>query len=106
MAVRVALALTGPEDVAGLPVIVLSAIAVSLISAPALNALSRRNERRADRFALELAGQPGAFVSAMRRLGAQNLADTRPSRLTRWLFQTHPTIEERIDYARRYRTRS
>ena len=31
--------------------------------------------RRADRFALTLTGRPAAFVTAMRRLGAQNLTE-------------------------------
>jgi STE24 endopeptidase len=63
-------------------------------------ALSRRHERRADRFALDLTSNPGAFVSAMRRLGAQNLAEDRPSRLVEWLFYSHPPLEERLAAAR------
>jgi len=101
-----ALELSGPSDVAGLPLLVLAGSLVSLAAAPAMNALSRRNERRADRYALRLAGQPEAFVSAMRRLGAQNLAEEHPSRIARWLFHTHPSIEERIQQARSYRTSS
>jgi STE24 endopeptidase len=65
-----------------------------------INALSRRNERRADRFALTLTRQPAAFISAMKRLGSQNLAEERPSRAVLWLFHTHPPIEQRIDAAR------
>ena len=36
----------------------------------------------------------------MRRLAAQNLAEEYPSRLTLWLFHTHPPIDERIAAAR------
>ena len=32
----------------------------------------------------------------MRRLGAQNLAEERPSRAALILFHTHPPFEERI----------
>ena len=63
-------------------------------------AFSRVNERKADRFALRLTGSREPFVSAMRRLGAQNLAEETPSRLAVWLFHTHPPIEERIAAAR------
>ena len=42
---------------------------------PAVLALSRGHERRADRFALDLTRNPAAFSSAMKRLGAQNLAE-------------------------------
>jgi STE24 endopeptidase len=92
--------LTGPADVAGLPLLFLTAVVVSMSAAPILNALSRHNERRADGYALNLTGRPEAFVSAMRRLAAQNLAEERPSRLTLWFFHSHPPIEERIERAR------
>jgi STE24 endopeptidase len=98
------LRLSSPSDVAGLPLLFLVAAVVSFIAAPAVNAWSRRNERRADRYALGLTGHVDAFVSAMRRLGAQNLAEERPSRAALWLFHTHPPVEERIENARRYRT--
>src|SRR5204863_4438149 len=67
--------LRGPSDVAGLPLLVLTAGAVSLVMVPAAHAMSRHYERRADRFALKLTRNPAAFISAMRRLAAQNLAE-------------------------------
>ena len=76
-----ALGLEGLTDPAGVPLLIAAAGAVSLMLMPFGLALSRRHERRADRFALDLTSNPGAFVSAMRRLGAQNLAEDRPSRL-------------------------
>jgi Zn-dependent protease with chaperone function len=90
------LGLHGREDVAGLPLIVASAAAVSLVLMPIGLALSRRHERRADLFALDLTGNPAAFLSAMRRLGAQNMAEENPSRLTQWLFYSHPPLEDRL----------
>ena len=97
------LGLRGPADVAGLPLLLLAAGAVSLVMVPAANAWSRAYERSADRFALEMTGNPGAFISAMKRLGAQNLAEDDPSRLTRWLFHSHPTIKERIEAAEAFK---
>ena len=90
----------GPSDLAALPLLVLAGGAVSLLLAPLSNAWSRHNERRADRFALRLTDRPEAFVSAMKRLGSQNLAEERPSRLVYWFFHTHPTMDERIGGAR------
>jgi STE24 endopeptidase len=90
------LALRGPFDVAGLPLLLLTAGAVSLGTVPVAYALSRAHERRADRFAIELTNNPNAFISAMRRLAAQNLAEERPSTLVKWLFCSHPPIRERI----------
>lgn len=94
------LGLTGPADPAGMPLLLLAGGAVMLAARPLINAFSRTNERRADRFALQLTGRREPFVSAMRRLGAQNLAEETPSRLSVWLFHTHPPVEERILAAR------
>ena len=94
--------LNGPADVAGLPLLVLAAGAVSLVMLPAAHAMSRAYERNADRFALELTRNPTAFVSAMRRLAAQNLAEEEPSRLVEWLFYSHPPIRDRIAAAQAF----
>jgi STE24 endopeptidase len=91
-----------PRDPAGLPLLVLAAGTVFLGGTPLLHALSRRHERRADAFALALTGQPASFISALRRLSTQNLAESHPSRLARWLFYSHPPFEERIEAARAY----
>jgi STE24 endopeptidase len=90
------LGLRGPADVAGTPLLLLVAGVFSFVMLPLGNAVSRAQERRADRFALQLTRNPAAFVSAMRRLSQQNLAEERPSRLARWLFYSHPPMPERI----------
>jgi STE24 endopeptidase len=89
----------GVADVAGLPVLLLSAGLLSLLLLPAVNAASRRMERAADRFALSMTGNVEAFSSAMRRLAEQNLSEEHPSRFARWMFYTHPPVRERIDAA-------
>jgi STE24 endopeptidase len=93
------LGLAGMSDVAGLPVLLLAAGAVSLFLMPIANAISRHHEFRADRYALELTGNVPAFMSAMRKLGAQNLAEDNPSRLVEILFHTHPPIARRLTAA-------
>jgi STE24 endopeptidase len=90
------LGLRGPADVAGAPVLLLVAGVFSFAMLPLGNAMSRAQERRADRFALRLTRNPAAFVTAMRRLSQQNLAEDEPSRLARWLFYSHPPMRERI----------
>lgn len=94
------LGLQGPADPAGMPLLLLAGGTVMLAATPLVLAVSRASERRADRFALDLTGLRDAFVSAARRLAAQNLAEEEPSRLTVWLFHTHPPIEERLAAAR------
>jgi len=94
------LALRGMSDPAGMPLLMLTAGACSLLFMPLANAMSRAHERRADRFALDLTQEAPAFISAMKRLAQQNLAEERPSRVVQWLFYSHPPIGERIEAAR------
>jgi len=98
-----ALGLRGPADPAGLPILILAAGAVSLVMVPAAYAMTRAHERSADRFALTLTRNPAAFISAMRRLGAQNLAEEHPSKIIQWLFYSHPPIRERIAAAQAFK---
>ncbi len=95
--------LSGVDDVAGLPLLLLAAGAVSLVMVPVAHAMSRAFERSADLFALNLTRNPGAFISAMRRLGAQNLAEDDPSTIVQWLFYSHPPIRERIAAAQSFK---
>jgi len=95
--------LLGVDDVAGLPLLMLAAGAVSVVMVPVAHAMSRAFERSADRFALNLTRNPNAFISAMRRLAAQNLAEEHPSRVVQWLFYSHPPIRDRIAAAQAFR---
>jgi STE24 endopeptidase len=63
------------------------------------NRLSRAMERRADHFALQLAGAPDAFVSFERTIALQNVADLDPPRWVSRLMATHPPTAERIGAA-------
>jgi STE24 endopeptidase len=96
------LELRGISDPAGLPVLLLVAGAWSFLLMPISNAVSRAQERAADRYALKTTRNVDAFVTAMKRLSQQNLAEEYPSPLVRWLFYSHPPIRERIDAARAF----
>jgi STE24 endopeptidase len=69
---------------------------LQLVALPGAAAISRRWERAADRFALELTRDPVAFESLFRRFAAMNVADLDPPRAVRLLLGTHPTVPERI----------
>lgn len=99
-AFQVSFGLAGKSDVAALPLLLLALGVVSLALIPVANAFSRAHERRADRYALEVTHNVAAFVSAMRRLASQNLAEERPSRMVELLFYTHPPTVARIEAAR------
>lgn len=96
------LGLEGPGDVAALPAGLLAGGAVSLVLAPIPRALSRFEECQADQFALHLTKRPDAFVSALKRLGAHHLADTRRPVWSARLYNSHPSLEARLDFARRW----
>jgi STE24 endopeptidase len=96
------LALRGLSDPAALPALLLLGGAWSLLLMPVVNALSRAQERAADRYALTTTRNVDAFVTAMKRLSQQNLAEEYPSPLVRWLFYSHPPMRERIDAARAF----
>jgi Zn-dependent protease with chaperone function len=93
------LGLRGPSDLAALPLLALVGGGVWLAATPIRHAQSRRQERRADRFALALTGSVDAFAAAIRRLGDRHLAEERPSRLTQWLYYRHPSVAERLALA-------
>jgi STE24 endopeptidase len=97
------LGLRGVDDVAGLPILLLAAGAVSVVMVPVAHAMSRRFEREADGFALRVTRNPAAFISAMRRLGAQNLAEEDPSTVVQWLFYSHPPVRDRIAAAQAFK---
>lgn len=94
------LGLAAPADAAALPLLVLAGGGVTMLATPIVHAVSRHNERRADRFALTITRQPAAFISAMRRVAAQNLAEEQPSRFSLWFFHSHPPVDQRIELAR------
>jgi STE24 endopeptidase len=94
---------SGAADLAALPIVALVSIGCWVASAPLRHAQSRRQERRADLFALAMTNGVEAFGSAVRRLGALYLAEDRPSALTRLLFHHHPSVSERLAMAESYR---
>jgi STE24 endopeptidase len=79
-----------------IPLLLLVWGALELASLPVATAFSRRLERRADSFALELTHDPAALEAAFRRLAKANLADLDPPPLVYSLLFTHPTPAERI----------
>lgn len=93
--------ISGPADPAALPLLALVAGGVAVLALPFGRALARRHERRADRFALRVTRNPAAFASSLRRLGEQNLAEDRPSRLVELFWHSHPPLHRRLDSARR-----
>jgi len=91
----------GAADPRVVAFVLLLAAALQTLAAPLGAALSRRWEREADRFSLELTGDLDAFESVHRSLALANLADLDPPRPIYLALFSHPTPCERIAAARR-----
>jgi STE24 endopeptidase len=94
----------GPIDYARLPIdtlplLLLMLTVFGLLLQPLQNAVSRRFERQADRYALERTGQKEAYLSAFRKLARLNKDDPSPHWLDVLLFHSHPPVAERLAMA-------
>jgi len=79
-------------------VLILSAAAsvLSFPLTPLFAAWSRRDERQADRFAVELQGAPRDLADALAKLGTENLSNLHPHPLYAAFYYSHPPLAERI----------
>jgi STE24 endopeptidase len=99
-ALRSTIGITGPGDSRIIPFVLLLGSMLGLVASPFGASLSRRWERQADAFSLELTRDPETFESTHRRLALTNLADLAPPRLVYLAWFSHPTPPERIATAR------
>jgi STE24 endopeptidase len=88
--------LAQPEAV---PVALLVLVVAQLVAAPALNAVTRRQEAAADWAALEATHDPAAGREVMRQLAIKSLSDPDPPSWVYGLYEDHPTIMQRIEMA-------
>ena len=93
---------TALADPASLPLLMLLLSLFSTAITPAMLALSRRHERAADRFGLDLTRDNYAAATAFVALQEENLAVPRPGRLYKIFRASHPSIGERIDFSNTY----
>ena len=90
------LGFTAPSQIGALPLLSLWLGLYSLVTSPVGNAISRRHEFAADRYAVKTTGLKESFVNALRKLARINLAETTPPRIVELLFHSHPSIDRRI----------
>ena len=86
-------------DPATWPLLRLALAVVALLQAPLLLALSRSFERQSDRYAVRRTGLPGAFRSALIKVARLNKMDPDPPALIVWMFDSHPSIRQRLALA-------
>lgn len=69
---------------------------LEMVLSVAMNALSRKYEYEADRFAAETTHQPRDLVDALKRLHAENLSNLTPHPLYVLLNYSHPPLLQRV----------
>ena len=69
---------------------------VSSLVAIGMNALSRRNEYQADRFAAQTGADSEALVSGLKKLSVSNLTNLTPHPCKVFLHYSHPPILDRV----------
>jgi STE24 endopeptidase len=92
-----------PGDPGIVPFAVFLFTALELASVPLLAALSRRFERAADRFSLDLTDDPEAYERLHAELARENMADLDPPRAFHLALHSHPTPDERIAAGRAWK---
>jgi STE24 endopeptidase len=90
-------------DVASLPLILLIFTVYGLVTMPVFPAFSRHMERQADKFAIDITHENGAFITAMQKLSYMNLSDPNPSPIIEFLLYDHPPVSKRIKFAEEYK---
>ncbi len=73
-----------------------------IVALPAINAFSRFQEHQADRFGLELTRDPAAAASSFIKFGRYDLGEYEVEPWVEALLYTHPSLGNRIRYAREY----
>jgi STE24 endopeptidase len=86
----------GPGDPRVIPFVLFAGTVAELALRPFALGLSRRWEREADRFSIELTGDPEAYEATHRNLALSNLGDLDPPKAAYLFFFSHPTAPERL----------
>ncbi|MEJ7707929.1 MAG: M48 family metallopeptidase [Nocardioidaceae bacterium] len=94
---------TSVGDPAIVPVVLALSVFASILSAPAINAVSRQLEARADLHALNLTSDPRTFIDVQRRLAITNLTHLQPNQVLAFWFSSHPGSLERLGMAEAWR---
>lgn len=73
---------------------------LSFIFNPVVSWFSRKDEKEADRFAVELMGEKESMISALKKLVRENLSNLDPHPLMVFFRYSHPPVRDRIKFIR------
>jgi STE24 endopeptidase len=89
-------------QIAALPILSLWGAIIGLVQSPFNNILSRKFEYEADEYAVTATSKPGPYISTLKKLTEQNLADKDPHPFVEWFFYSHPSIKNRINALKKF----
>ena len=96
----------GMGNPAAVPLALLVVVVLDLLSLPVYNAISRHMEQEADWVALETTHDPDAAAGVFRNFTIQSLNDPDPPTWSYLLFDSHPSVEQRIAMVEAWRARA
>lgn len=76
---------------------------VELLLSMVLQAVSRKHEYEADRFAVETTGESQSMADALKKLSASNLSNLSPHPFYVFLNYSHPPLLQRVDAIQRHK---
>jgi STE24 endopeptidase len=88
--------LTSASFAARVVVLMMAASVLMFPLTPLFAAWSRRDEREADSFAVDLHGHAHDLADALTKLGTENLSNLHPHPLYAAFYYSHPPLVERI----------
>lgn len=89
-------------DIASLPLLILIISFYMFFTSPITSTYSRQLEWEADTFELELARNKEATASSLLKLHEGSLSLPRPSKIYKIWYYSHPSCEERVNFAINY----
>jgi STE24 endopeptidase len=95
----------GMANPAAVPLSLLVIVLLNLVSLPVYNAISRHMEQEADWVALETTRDPDSAAGLFRTFTIESLNDPDPPAWSYVLFDSHPSVEQRIAMAEAWRRR-
>lgn len=99
------LGITALHEPASLPLLLLLLNGWSVLATPALATFSRHEEHQADRFGLEVTGDPAAAASSFIKFGTYDLSEYEVDPWIEALLYDHPSPANRIRFAQSWAAR-
>jgi len=91
----------GPDDLAAVPVYVMTITGLMLLLTPVLNTITRTEESEADAFGLDAAREPDGFAAVAMKLSEYRKIEPTP--LEEMLFYDHPSGATRVRMAMQWK---